>query len=359
MITSDDDVWELFQRADPARHPDITPITDAATYLEGLRTSDAPVTRIDDAPPSRRTTWRGWPLASAAAVAAVIAGGLVVVTRDGERNTRVEVATATVSETSPPPPYLLDLDTGERTALNLVENAGDFQPSPDGTRMLLYQDGALSIADADGSGVVAIDVQGGPEWERARWSPDGTRIVYQERSGGSDVGNLFVHEIATGRRTQVTHLDLTSAGWYNLWPSFSPDGQNVVFHLARDASFEPGFDVWSVPVTGGDPELLVEDAAWPRYLPDGRLVYVASPTDLLSGGDGLVIAAADGSTRTLAESVDGIRRVNVSPGGARVEYVTGDQDDDQAYVVAVESGEASMIEVEGEWVDDHTLLIGP
>jgi hypothetical protein len=359
MIISDDDVWEVFQRADPARHPDITPITDAATYLEGLRTSDGTVTRIDDAPSSRRPTWRGWPLARAAAVAAVIvAGGLVVVTRDdGERNTRVEVATASVSVASPPMPYLLDLDTGERTALNLVENAVEFQPSPDGTRMLLYQDSALSIADADGSGVVAIDVQGGPEWERARWSPDGTRIVYQERRGGTDVGNLFVHDVATGRRTQVANLDLTSASWYNLWPSFSPDGQNVIFHLARDASEEPGFDVWSVPVTGGDPELLVEDAAFPMYLPDRRLVYVASPTDLVSGGDGLVIADADGSTRTLAQAVEEIVKVKVSPNGARVAY-----GDDQVRVVAIESGEASVIEGAAgsfEWVDDHTLLIGP
>jgi Tol biopolymer transport system component len=254
------------------------------------------------------------------------------------------------------------VDTGERTALTIVEDASLFQRSPDGTRMLFYQEGALSIAGADGSGVVAIDVQGGPEWIRAQWLPDGTRVVYQERlTTGNDVGNLFVHEIATGRRTQVTHLDPTFADWFWLWPSFSPDGQNVVFHLARDAGSEPGFDVWSVPVTGGDPELLVEDAAWPRYLPDGRLVYVASPRTM-HDGDTLVIAAADGSTRTLAEAVDGIRRVNVSPGGARVMYVTGDPDDvpadDQVYVVAVESGEASMIE-EGEWVDDHTLLVGP
>jgi Tol biopolymer transport system component len=358
MIITDDEVWGLFQRADPARHPDITPITDATTYLKGLRATDATVTRIDDAPSSRRRTWRGWPLARAAAVAAVIAGGLVVVTRDGERNTRVEPATAPVSEASPPMPFSVDLDTGERTALNSVADAYEFQPSPDGTKMLFYQDGALSIADADGSGVIAIDVQGGPGWRPARWSPDGTRIVYQEMMGGGDVGNLFVHEIATGRRTQVTDLDLTRAEWYWLAPSFSPDGQNVVFHLARDASLEPGFDVWSVPVTGGDPELLVEDAAWPMYLPDGGLVYVASPR-AMHDGDTLVIAAADGSTRTLAEAVDGISRVTVSPDGARVAYGA-----DQVRVVAVESGEASLIEgtndaASWEWVDDHTLLIGP
>ena len=27
---------------------------------------------------------------------------------------------------------------------------------------------------------------------------------------------------------------------------------------------------------GGDPELLIEDATWPMYLPNGDLVYVPS-----------------------------------------------------------------------------------
>ena len=360
MIITDDNVWELFQRADPARRPDIAPFTDAATYLEGLRTGDATVTKIDDAPSSRRPTWRGWPLARVAAVAAVIAAGaLVLVNRDGERTATVEVATESVPEASPPMPYFVDLDTGARTALNSVDNAYDFgfQPSPDGTSRLFYQGGALSIADADGSGVIAIDVQGGLEWSGARWSPDSTRIVYQEREGSiNEVGNLFVHEVATGRRKQVTDLELTTAGYYWLAPSFSPDGQTVVFHLARAAFDNPGFDVWSVPVTGGDPELLVEDAVWPMYLPDGGLVYATSPGDMM--GDALVIAAADGSTRTLTEAVAGIHGVTVSPNGVRLAY-----GDEGVHVVEVESGEATMLEGTNgagtwEWVDDHTLLIG-
>jgi hypothetical protein len=356
------DVIDELRRANPVPNEQ----ADEFTYLSAARlrkaprsTSDAPVTRIDDAPSSRRPTWRGWQLARAAAVAAVIAGGLVVVTRDGDPNTTVETATASVSEPSPPMPYSVDLDTGERTPLNLVENAYDFQPSPDGTRMLFYQGDVLSIANADGSGVVAIDVDGGPQWRPARWSPDSTRIVYEEQLPGIQGNNLFVHEIATGRRTQVTDVDPTMTSRWFMVPSFSPDGQNVVFHLARDAGEESGFDVWSVPVTGGDPELLVEDATWPMYLPDGDLVYVATQPGGDWFGDTLMIAAADGSTRTLAEAVDGIGYVTMSPDGARLAY-----GDDQVYVVAVESGEASMVDganeaASWEWVDDHTLLIGP
>ena len=93
------------------------------------------------------------------------------------------------------------------------------------------------------------------------------------------------------------------------------------------------------------------------YLPDGGLVYVTSPDDTMVG-DALVIAAADGSTRTLTEAVDGIAGVTVSPNGARVAY-----GDEQIHVVEVESGEATMLEGTNdagtfEWLDDHTLLFG-
>ena len=54
-----------------------------------------------------------------------------------------------------------------------------------------------------------------------------------EREGGTRGRNLFVDEVATGQRTQVTDLDLTTAGYYWLAPSFSPDGQSVVFHPGR------------------------------------------------------------------------------------------------------------------------------
>jgi Tol biopolymer transport system component len=368
MIT-DDEVMRLIESANPVPRRDhrVTgdrPAIDVASCVAALqaRTTTERLVDVDTlSEPARR---RPWLLASAAALAALVAGALVVVARDGQPDVGNDPASVSVPESLPAGPYFLDVDTGERTPMaNSVEGASDYQPSPDGTRLLFYsQDGVLSIANADGSGVIALDLVGNPMWDSARWSPDGTHIVYVERPDDEGtVGNLFVHELATGVRTQITDLELTAASWYFLAPSFSPDGQTVVFHLARGPGNQPGFDVWSVPVTGGEPTLLIEDAAHPRYLPTGELVYVSAPAEPFS--DELRIADTDGSTRLLATAATGIVFPLVSPDGARVAYTTWNGLENGAVeVVDVDTGEVSTLDgTQGrgyEWVDDHTLLIG-
>jgi Tol biopolymer transport system component len=374
MIT-DDEVMRLLEGANPVPRRDHRATADrsaidVASCVAALRARTTTERLVDvDRTLSEPAHRRPWLLASAASLAVIVAGALVLVAQDGEPDVAADPATVSVPESRPAGPYFLDVDTGERSPLaNSVEGAGDYQPSPDGTRLLFYsQDGVLSIANADGSGVIALDYAADPKWDFARWSPDGTHIVYQERSVlGNEVGNLFVHELATGVRRQITHLEQTVAPWITdigledeVWwwlaPSFSPDGQTVVFHLARSAGPEPGFDVWSVPVTGGEPELLIEDAASPMYLPDGdELVYVSASAG--PSGDELRIADADGSTRLLAAAA-GIEGPTVSPDGARVAY--SDAETDGVNLVDVETGEVSTLEDNGgyEWVDDHTLLI--
>jgi Tol biopolymer transport system component len=362
MIT-DAEVMRLIESANPVPRRDhrVTgdgAAIDVASCVAALqaRTTTERLVDVDTlSEPARR---RPWPLASAAALVAIVAGALVVVARDGQPDVGNDPATASLPESLPTGPYFLDVETGERTPMaNSVEGASDYQPSPDGTRLLFYsQNDVLSIANADGSGVIALDLVGNPVWDSARWSPDGTHIVYVERPDDEGtVGNLFVHELATGVRTQITDLELTAASWYFLAPSFSPDGQTVVFHLARGPGGAPGFDVWSVPVTGGEPELLIEDAAHPMYLPTGdELVYVPAPLGPISVE--LRIADADGSTRLLAAAPE-IVFPRVSPDGARVAYSDAIG---SVSVVNVETGEVSTLEDNGayEWVDDHTLLIG-
>jgi hypothetical protein len=139
-------------------------------------------------------------------------------------------------------PFFLDLGTGEATLLPESLAGGEhYVVSPDGTRLAYTPEecslpnGGVTVANIDGTGVRTIEPSEGGSLCAPKWSPDGTKLVYQERidAQGLNVGNLFVHDLSSGRRTQVTDLELTSAEWWWLAPSFTADGQNVLFHLPQ------------------------------------------------------------------------------------------------------------------------------
>ena len=362
MIT-DDEIMQLIEAANPVPRRDHVAggrlqASDVASYIAELDRRDASVSPVDVAPtsaePARRPRWL---LASAATVAAIAVGALALVASDGGQ---APDETRAVSSGQAPPsgPYYLDLQTLEPTPLESPDAVDCIYPSPDGSRLLCYTpNDVLAIANADGSGAIALGQLGNPEWEPAQWSPDGTSIVYEERRG-EQLGNLFVRELTTGRKTQITDFDLTAeVGWYWIGPSFSPDGQRVIYMMERAGSEPFVVDTWSVPVTGGDPELLIENAAFPRYLPDGRIIYVRDEPF----GTELWIADPDGSSRLLVEAQIGIELPTPSPDGAHVAYKDGDSG---LWVLEVETGE--VVHLDGThlanrwgWADGHTLLISP
>lgn len=74
----------------------------------------------------------------------------------------------------------------------------------------------------------------------------------------------FLLDLRTGDRTPLAE-NLAGGADY----SVSPDGGSVFFHLPRDWSPADEWDVWSVPVTGGEPTLVLQEAAFPLPFPDG------------------------------------------------------------------------------------------
>jgi Tol biopolymer transport system component len=304
-------------------------------------------------------------VAAAISLAAVV---LILATRAGETTTTSAQEPPRVASGIASGPFLLNLRTGERTPLpeDLV-GGFDYRASPDGRRVAYGTccDAAdsITVADLEGTEFHQFTPTKGPDAYGPQWSPDGTKLVYQERNAAVEdsVGNLFIGDVFRDRRTQLTDLELSHAWWWFLSPSFSPDGRKVIFHMPRGSSATTKWDVWSVPVTGGEPTLVLRNAAFPLYIPDRREIAFVEPTSSNFEGYRIAIANADGhdgGRRTLVEAGDLIWWPAISPDGSRIVYRVGDY---SLHVVDVSTGASSEV-ADGEnadWVDDDTLIVNP
>ena len=208
----------------------------------------------------------------------------------------------------------------------------------------------ITIGSIDGGEVRTLSTPAGLQAHTPVWSPDGSKLVYQLRDGSddTDVGNFFVEDLATGQVTQITDLDAELLWWW-MPPSFSPDGQTLVYHLARDRESEI-FDVWTVPVTGGESTLLLENAMFPSYLPSGEIVFAKSE----GAGHPVLIGHPNGDQRTLVDTEEAWFP-HASPDGTRVVYA----ELGRIYVVDVATGQISSLVdgTEAAWLDDDTLIV--
>lgn len=277
---------------------------------------------------------------------------------------------AAVSPEVPPGAFFLDLQTGTETPLPSTSIEDDpgvrfddgnyYVPSPDGSKIYWESvTNTAAVASSDGSHGRRLDPMGVIDYYAGGWSPDGTRIVYQRRDGSGDrFGDLVVEDLASGRTTRITDLQRRTddvQGWWYLAPTFSPDGKSVIFQRPHDASFGTKWDLWSVPATGGEPTLLVRDAAQATTSGGPTYAFVRPMSDFFDGSS-LVIATPDGF-RTLVEASVGIFEPKMSPDGSKIAY----QDGDTIYVVDIATGESSEV-AEGRmaaWLDDDNLIVAP
>jgi Tol biopolymer transport system component len=327
-----------------------------------------------------------------AAALGLVAVALVLVTqRGGQNETTPAEEPATVAPGTASGPFFLDLQidpprsqeqswAGEKAPLAEALVGGyAYVASPDGTR-LLYGTGqggcsgeeVVTVANIDGTDARTLESPEGLNICGARWSPDSTKLVYQERNGARDhsVGNLFVHDLSSGRRTQITDLELSKAWWWFLSPSFSPDGRNVIFHMPRGPSETTKWDVFSVSVTGGERLPVLRNASFPMLSPlggpEGLGIQFLSPmTDDFAGHSIMTARPIPSSDirSTLVEANNSIWWPTLSPDGRWIAY----QDGGSIYVVDVANldagpvGEFSKV-AEGEtaeWLDNDTLIVAP
>jgi Tol biopolymer transport system component len=259
--------------------------------------------------------------------------------------------------------YFLDLVTRQVTSGPRFAALGGrhLAVSPEGSRVAFVGidedlNDAIFVAEIGGTkprplaGTATMGTLMAPQW-----SPDGAQITYQAKGKGEFVGDLFIVDIATGRATRLTHLDPVSSPLWWMGPKFSPDGEAVLFTFPRDELGQPSWDLWSVPVSGGKPTLVRQDAAGGSLSPDARTIAYIQGSGLF--GD-LWLADADGAdARPLVTGEGELAPPRWSPDGSKIAYA--DQGRGGTYIVDVGTGETTRVldaTYRPEWLDDHTLV---
>ncbi len=127
--------------------------------------------------------------------------------------------------------------------------------------------GSIWIVPADGGQATVLSDNLLPA-SRPRWSPDGSRILYQTQNAGRS--RIWVVDLV-GRNSST----LSAGDFFDQHPDWHPDGGRIVFSSARGTS---GFDIWETDLATGLSWRLsshIGDETEPVWSADGRsLVYI-------------------------------------------------------------------------------------
>jgi Tol biopolymer transport system component len=273
-----------------------------------------------------------------------------------------------------PGAYALDLATGSTTRLP-GDTGGwtEFDASPDGTELAFTSNATgtsqVQVMNVDGTGVrtVTHDPAGA---DYAAWSPDGSRIAYAGYAKGGTDRNVFVVDLASGARTQLTHErdDVYRMDW-------SPDGRRILYAVSIGSAPDPSgtgagaiFQLRAVDVQTGEVRKLAgthdELASEGTWSPDGNRIAFDRGTDSTTslGFDPAEIWTMDanGANQERLISIDAPAiGASWSPDGRLIAYWRAEGADSGTYVVDVQTGEERRVGPGAfpTWLDSDTLIV--
>ncbi len=210
--------------------------------------------------------------------------------------------------------------------------------SPDWSRVvwaevLDWSDAAHADPDilvADANGRERRNLTPGPWFDmEPSWSPDGTMIAFR-RDG----------DIWAMKADGTSQHEVVDTGEIDLAPVWSPDGTRLGFTSFPASGAGPD-TLWVVDLDGTDLTRLVEQAGSPTWSPDGRrLAFVRGTGQTAS----VFVANVDGSG--LRELVKDAAEPAWSPDGTRIAYLLlagGCDDHGQVWAIDVDGAHATRL----------------
>jgi TolB protein len=222
------------------------------------------------------------------------------------------------------------LDTGFANRLN-----NDHGISPDGTQ-LAFSDNSQETKSADGktehdSLVYVMPIAGGapkqltpigPSYWHG-WSPDGKTLAFVgQRNGDFDI---YTVPVTGGDETR-----LTTAKGLDDGPEYSPDGQYIYFNSERGGHMQ----IWRMKADGSEQEQVFSDDYnnwFPHISPDGKwMVFLTYGKDVTGHPENKdvtlrVMSLADKTITTVADLFGGQGTINVpswSPDSKQIAFVS-------------------------------------
>jgi len=210
------------------------------------------------------------------------------------------------------------VDSGDRTAVYV--SSGRFEApnwTRDGKTLLFNREGRILRLPLSGGTPEAIDTGFAIRCNNDHGiSPDSTLLAISDQSQEEHRSIVYIVPLSGGTPERITKNSPS------YWHGWSPDGKTLAFVGERNGEF----DIYTIPVTGGDETRLttakgLDDG--PEYSPDGQYIYFNSER---SGLMQIWRMKADGSEQTQVFSDDYNNWFpHISPDGRYMVFLTFDK----------------------------------